>query len=73
VQDVKSFIADSVVLDIGPDVIAQCVAIRKGKKIKTPDTIIAATALALGYTLITNNEKDFANIKGLKIMNPYKR
>jgi predicted nucleic acid-binding protein len=72
-ENVKGFIADSGVLDIGPDVIAQCVAIRKGKKIKTPDAIIAATALAHGYTLITNNEKDFANIKGLKIVNPYKR
>jgi predicted nucleic acid-binding protein len=72
-ENVKGFIADSVVLDIGSDVIAQCVAIRKGKKIKTPDAIIAATALAHGYTLITNNEKDFANIKGLKIINPYKR
>ena len=72
-QKVKDFISDSMVLDIGPDVIAQCVNIRKGKKIKTPDAIIAATALAHGYTLITNNEKDFANIKGLKIINPYKR
>jgi predicted nucleic acid-binding protein len=71
-QNVKNFIADSIVLDIGPDVIAQCVNIRKGKKIKTPDAIIAATALAHGYTLITNNEKDFASIKGLKIINPYK-
>ena len=72
-ENVKGLIADSVVLDIGPDVIAQCVNIRKGKKMKTPDAIIAATALAHGYTLITNNEKDFANIKGLKIINPYKR
>lgn len=45
-QSVKEFIADSVVLDIGPDVITHCVALRKGKKIKTPDAIIAATALA---------------------------
>ena len=36
------------------------------------DAIIAATAIAHGYTLITNNEKDFTNIKGLKIINPYK-
>jgi predicted nucleic acid-binding protein len=71
-QNVKNFIADSIVLYISPDVITQCVNIRKGKKIKTPDAIIAATALAHGYTLITNNEKDFANIKGLKIINPYK-
>jgi predicted nucleic acid-binding protein len=72
-QNVKGFISDGVVLDISPDVISQCVDIRKGKKIKTPDAIIAATALAHGYTLITNNEKDFANIKGLKIINPHKR
>lgn len=69
-QKVNEFIADSIVLNISPDVITQCVRLRKGKKIKTPDAIIAATALAYDYTLITNNEKDFANIKGLKIINP---
>jgi predicted nucleic acid-binding protein len=61
-----------VILGINQDVITQCVSLRKSKKIKTPDAIIAATALAYGYTLITNNEKDFANIKGLKVVNPYK-
>lgn len=68
---VQDFIADSVVLDISSNIIA-CVQLRRNKKIKTPDAIIAATALANGYTLITNNEKDFANIKGLKILNPRK-
>lgn len=71
-QKVKDFIGDSIVLDISPEVIVQCVNLRKGKKIKTPDAIIAATALAYGYTIITNNEKDFANIQGLKIVNPHK-
>ena len=71
-QNVKDFIIDSVVLNLSPDVITQCVNLRKGKKIKTPDAIIAATALAYGYILITNNEKDFANLKGLKIVNPHK-
>ena len=70
-QKVKSFINDSVILDIVPDVIIQCVNIRKGKRIKTPDAIIAATALAYGYILITNNDKDFVNISNLKIINPY--
>ena len=70
--NVQNFIAASIVLDISPDVITQCVALRKGKKIKTPDAIIAATALAYGYTLLTGNEKDFANIQGLKIANPHK-
>lgn len=71
-EKVKNFIADSVILDISPDVVAHCVALRKGKKIKTPDAIIAASTLANGFVLITNNEKDFANIKGLKIVNPHK-
>ncbi|HPM02513.1 MAG TPA: type II toxin-antitoxin system VapC family toxin [Candidatus Cloacimonadota bacterium] len=71
-QRVKDFIADSTIFDITPDVITYCVNIRRNKKVKTPDAIIAATALAHGFTLITNNEKDFNNINGLKIVNPIK-
>ena len=71
-QNLKDFITDSNVLNISPDVIARCITLRKGKKIKTPDAIIAATALAFGYTIITKNEKDFTGIKGLKIVNPNK-
>jgi predicted nucleic acid-binding protein len=71
-QQVKDFIADSTIFDITPDVIAHCVSIRRNKKVKTPDAIIAATALAHGFTLITNNEKDFNNIGGLRILNPFK-
>lgn len=71
-QRVKEFIADSTIFDITPDVITHCVNIRRNKKVKTPDAIIAATALAHGFTFITNNEKDFSRIKGLKIVNPFK-
>lgn len=71
-QRVKDFITDSEVLDIIPDVIMHCVNIRRNKKIKTPDAIIAATALSHNYTLVTNNDKDLSNIKGLKIVNPHK-
>jgi len=71
-QNIKNFIADSIVLGINPEVIAHCVALRKNKKIKTPDAIIAATALAFDFTLITNNEKDFIHIQSLKLLNPHK-
>lgn len=67
----KKFITDSSIFDITSDVITECMKIRKGKKIKTPDAIIAATAISLGYTLITRNEIDFKNIPGLKVLNPY--
>lgn len=58
-QWVKDFIVDSVIFDITPHVIEHCVNIRRNKIVKTPDAIIAATALANDLTLITNNEKDF--------------
>lgn len=33
------------------------------------DRLIAAHALSLGLTLVTNNERDFANVPGLKVEN----
>ena len=41
---------------------------------KTPaiDGLIAASALALNCKLVTRNIKDFDNIPGLEIINPWK-
>ncbi len=66
------FTGQASVLNISDDVIEQTIELRKTYKTKLPDAIIAATALANGYTLITNNEKDFYNIKSLNIFNPHK-
>jgi len=69
---VKDLINDSKVFELDNEVINHCISIRRKKSMKTPDAIIAATALANNFILITSNEKDFQNIKGLKIMNPHK-
>lgn len=53
------------------DVVDATIEIRKNFNIKLPDAIIAATALINNCLLITRNEKDFAKIKQLKIINPY--
>lgn len=71
-RNVKNFIEDSKVIDIDSEIISYCVDLRKNKKIKTPDAIIAATALAHNFVLITSNEKDFSNIENLKIVNQHK-
>ena len=42
---------------------------RRGEVIGAHDMLIAAHAIALGATLVTNNEKEFKRIKGLKIEN----
>ena len=62
---VKAFIEDANILPLSPDVVAQCVKIRRSRKVKTPDAIIAATAIVHSLTLITS-DNDFNNIEGLK-------
>ena len=42
---------------------------RRGEKIGAHDMLIAAHALALDATLVTNNEKEFRRIKGLRVEN----
>ncbi len=42
---------------------------RKGTPIGPLDMMIAGHAKALGCTVVTNNEKEFARVKGLKIAN----
>lgn len=42
-----------------------------GQPISTEDAQIAAIALATGLTVVTRNTKDFENIDGLKLANPW--
>ncbi len=71
-QLIQDFICDSEIFDITTEVVRNCVQIRRNMKIKTPDAIIASTAIAFDLTLISNNDKDFSPVKGLKYLNPYK-
>ena len=71
-QATEDFIAFANVVEINKSIIDTCIALRKVHSIKLPDAIIAATALSLNYSLITNNERDFANIKNLEVINLYK-
>lgn len=57
--------------NIDEDIVNHTIDIRKANKIKTPDAIIAATALSHGLTLITRNISDFKNIEGLFCVNPW--
>ena len=42
---------------------------KQGKPIGPLDTLIASHALSLNATLVTNNEKEFNRIKGLRVEN----
>jgi len=42
---------------------------KRGETIGGNDLLIAAHALSLGWTLVTNNEREFSRVEGLKIDN----
>lgn len=42
---------------------------KAGTPIGTLDMMIAGHAMALGYTVVTNNTKEFERVKGLKLEN----
>lgn len=54
------------------DIVSQVIRIRKRKKIKLSDAIIAATCLAFDAFLMTRNEADFLSIPNLQVINPFK-
>jgi len=72
-QKYKSFINSShVYSDITQEIADQAVSIRKKYSLKTPDAIIAATAIVNKLILITRNEKDFLSVYKIELINPWK-
>ncbi|GAC1311328.1 MAG: type II toxin-antitoxin system VapC family toxin [Mucilaginibacter sp.] len=67
----NEFIDYSLVIPLNDDIVKTTIEIRKGNKIKTPDAIIAATAMVLDYPLITRNTSDFKKLDGLQIIDPW--
>jgi len=70
-QKAQKFIASFPIFQISNDVVDKTIEIRKAKKIKVADAIIAATGVLQNLTVITRNEKDFKNISGLNFINPF--
>ena len=66
-----SFLDLSKQYELSLPVVEQTILIRKVVKIKLPDAIIAATAIVHNFVLLSRNTKDFKNIDGLKILDPY--
>lgn len=66
------FVNDSTVLALTPEVVQACIKLRRERKMRTPDAIIAATAIMHNLVLLTDNEIDFLNIPQLEVINPNK-
>ena len=70
-QDLQDLINNVIVIELSRDVVNQTIQLKKIKKMKLPDAIIAATALVHNLTIVSRNKSDFKNIDGLKCIDPY--
>lgn len=70
-ERLRLLFSGSLILPVDQRVVEKAIQIRRQKKVKLPDAIIAATALVHGLQLVTRNEKDFRNIPGLEVINPH--
>jgi predicted nucleic acid-binding protein len=52
-------------------IVQRTITLRQQHRIRLPDALIAATALALGEPLVTRNTQDFQAIAGLVRLNPF--
>ncbi len=68
-QIVVEFISESNIIGLDPAIVARCIAIRRSRKIKTPDAILAATAIVHNFTLITS-DTDLGDVSGLQVIDP---
>jgi len=62
------------VIEIGPPIAELFGALKAslekdGERLDDFDLLIAATALTLNYAVVTNNEKHFRRIEGLRVVN----
>ena len=59
------------IIGLNDNIVTQTIALKKIKRIKLPDAVVAATALVHNLTLISRNKADFRGKKGLTCLDPY--
>lgn len=70
-QLLEEFLATATIYPLDNAITQKTIELRRIKKLKLGDAIIAATALVYNLTIITRNGSDFKNIDGLTCIDPY--
>jgi len=67
----EEWFAEFVVHPVTEPILRRAAALRRQRKMKLGDSIIAATAFAIGAELVTRNVDDFRHIADLQIITPF--
>ncbi len=67
---VSQFLDQFILLNLNENIVNQTIQIRRSHRRKTPDAIIAATAITENLVLCTRNIRDFINLE-LFLINPF--
>lgn len=67
----EAWFARLAMAEVSVPILRRAAALRRQRRMKLGDAIIAATALDLGADLVTRNVADFQHIAGLRVINPF--
>jgi len=67
IVDINELLKSFSLISVDSNIAKIAGALRRKYSLKTPDALIAATAIFTGSTLVTGNLKDFEKIKELKL------
>jgi len=67
----KELIELATIFSISKEVADKAIELRRAKRIKLADAVIASTALINNLKLVTGNVRDFRGIRDLQIINPF--
>jgi predicted nucleic acid-binding protein len=70
-EKLKSLLACFTEMEVSTAVIDKAIEVRRRRRVKVPDAIIAATALLMHAKLVTRNVEDFKGIEALEVIDPF--
>lgn len=70
-QLLEEFFNAAEILPLGDSIVNKAIELRQQRKISLGDSIVAATALVHGLTLVTRNTQDFKWVNNLNLIDPF--
>lgn len=68
----ETFFESTTIIPVSEEVIVKAILLRQQRKMSLGDSLIAASAITNGFSLVTNNTRDYKWIDNLTLIDPLK-